>query len=323
MTHSADRRWLPLNALRAFEGVAKYNSFTAAASALLISPSALSRHVAGLEKYLGTALFDRRPNALVLTKAGKKLLPVVMRSLDQLGHAIDVRRSESSSIRTLRVQMPPSFAAKIVAPYLGQFRRAAPDVEIDLLSLCEVGLPPIDLDVAVVYSKPRVVDMVADLLWIERFSLLCSPGVACRFADGDLVGLLNSTELIHVRVAELPRYHVWNLFAREHDIPTSTVERGLIFDTAVLAAEYLLSGEGIALLDQRLFAEHLRNGQLTRPIETEFDIGYGYYVLTHADALTDEAVASFRAWLIGQATIEGYGPTRLSTTQAKTNAGVG
>ena len=29
-----DRRWLPLNALRAFEGVAKHASFTAAANAL-------------------------------------------------------------------------------------------------------------------------------------------------------------------------------------------------------------------------------------------------------------------------------------------------
>ena len=37
-----DRRWLPLNALRAFEGVAKHGSFTAAANALLISQSALS-----------------------------------------------------------------------------------------------------------------------------------------------------------------------------------------------------------------------------------------------------------------------------------------
>ena len=33
---SFDRRWLPLNALRAFEGVAKHSSFTAAANALLL-----------------------------------------------------------------------------------------------------------------------------------------------------------------------------------------------------------------------------------------------------------------------------------------------
>ena len=54
-----DRRWLPLNALRAFEGVAKHGSFTAAANALLISQSALSRHVIALERLTGVQLFER------------------------------------------------------------------------------------------------------------------------------------------------------------------------------------------------------------------------------------------------------------------------
>jgi DNA-binding transcriptional LysR family regulator len=76
---SIDRRWLPLNALRAFEGVAKHLSFTAAANALLISQSALSRHVIALEKLIGAQLFERRPHASVLTKAGQLLLPAVMR----------------------------------------------------------------------------------------------------------------------------------------------------------------------------------------------------------------------------------------------------
>jgi cytochrome d ubiquinol oxidase subunit II len=48
-----DRRWLPLNALRAFEGVARYGSFTSAASALSIAQSALSRHVISLENLIG------------------------------------------------------------------------------------------------------------------------------------------------------------------------------------------------------------------------------------------------------------------------------
>src|ERR1700709_1119064 len=84
-----DRRWLPLNALRAFEGVAKHLSFTAAANALLISQSALSRHVNALEKLLGAQLFERRPHSLVLTKAGQHLLPAVMKSFDRLQYALD------------------------------------------------------------------------------------------------------------------------------------------------------------------------------------------------------------------------------------------
>jgi LysR family glycine cleavage system transcriptional activator len=147
-----DRRWLPLNALRAFEGVAKHLSFTAAANALLISQSALSRHVIALEKLIGVQLFERRPHALVLTKAGQHLLPAVMKSFDRLEYALDDIRNEGTpALRTLRVQMPPSFAVHLAVPILRDFRRAAADVEIDLVSPYGVGPPPSDVDVAVVY----------------------------------------------------------------------------------------------------------------------------------------------------------------------------
>src|SRR3981081_4599604 len=103
-----DRRWLPLNALRAFEGVAKHGSFTAAANALLISQSALSRHVIALERLTGVQLFERRPHALTLTKAGQHLLPAVVKSFDRLEYALHDRRNDGGADqRTLRGQRPP------------------------------------------------------------------------------------------------------------------------------------------------------------------------------------------------------------------------
>src|ERR1700678_1047940 len=130
-----DRRWLPLNALRAFEGVAQHLSFTAAANALLISQSALSRHVIALEKLIGVQLFERRPHSLVLTKAGQHLLPAVMKSFDRLQYALDDIRNEGTpAVRALRVQMPPSFAVHLAVPILRDFNRAAAEVELDLVS---------------------------------------------------------------------------------------------------------------------------------------------------------------------------------------------
>src|SRR5580692_9282059 len=100
-----DRRWLPLNALRAFEAVAKHGSFTAAANALLISQSALSRHVMAVETLIGVQLFDRRPHSLTLTSAGEHLLPAVIKSLDGLELALNaVRKQDTPTLRTLRVQ---------------------------------------------------------------------------------------------------------------------------------------------------------------------------------------------------------------------------
>ena len=294
-----DRRWLPLNALRAFEGVAKHSSFTAAANALLISQSALSRHVIALEKLIGAQLFERKPHALVLTKAGQHLLPAVMKSFDRLEYALDdIRNEGASALRTLRVQMPPSFAVHLAVPILRDFRRTAAEVEIDLVSPYGVGPPPSDVDVAVVYSKPTVTDLVRDLLWPVRQSVLCHPTVAERHKGKSLAEFIDSNELVHVRISDQPRHHLWTQFARQSNLNALNVERGLVFDTAVLAVQYALSGEGIALVDNYLFGDYIRTGRLVKPFDNSLDDGYGYYLITHPEALSDTAIALFRSWLI-------------------------
>jgi DNA-binding transcriptional LysR family regulator len=294
-----DRRWLPLNALRAFEGVAKHGSFTAAANALLISQSALSRHVIALERLTGVALFERRPHALTLTKAGQHLLPAVVKSFDRLEYALDDIRNDGAPMqRTLRVQMPPSFAVQLAVPILRDFRRASSEVDIDLVSPYGVGPPLGDVDIAVVYSRPTVTDLVTDLLWPVRLSVLCHPNIAAAHRGKELAEFIAANEIVHVRLADLPRHHLWTQFARQVGIEPVRMERGLVVDTAVLAAQYALGGQGIALVDTNLFGEELRAGHLVRPFDVTLDDGYGYYLITHPEGLADTAIALFRSWLI-------------------------
>jgi DNA-binding transcriptional LysR family regulator len=302
------RRWLPLNALRAFEGVAKHGSFTAAANALLISQSALSRHVIALETLIGAQLFERRPHSLTLTNAGQHLLAAVMKSFDRLEYALDDIRNEGTpTLRTLRVQMPPSFAVHLAVPILRDFRVACSEVEIDLVSPYGVGPPLNDVDVAVVYSKPMVTDLITDLLWPAHLSVLCHPQLAARHAGKDLAAFIAANEIIHVRLAELPRHHIWAQFVRQTGIGPLNIERGLVFDTALLAVQYALSGEGIALVDTNLFSEEIRAGRLVKPFDITFDEGYGYYLITHPEALSDTAIALFRSWLIERFSIPAAG----------------
>jgi DNA-binding transcriptional LysR family regulator len=297
------RRWLPLNALRAFEAVAKHGSFTAAANALQVSQSALSRHVMAVETLIGVQLFDRRPHALTLTKAGEHLLPAVISSLDGLELALNnVRRQDTPTLRTLRVQMPPSFATHVAVPILRDFRRASAEIEIDVVSPYGVGPPLADVDVAVVYSKPMVTDLVTDLLWPVHLSVLCHPQLLSQQGAADLATFISANEIIHVRLNDLPRHHLWTQFVRHLGLSALNVERGLVFDTAMLAVEYALGGDGIALVDINLFNEHVRTERLVRPFDIVFDEGYGYYLLTQPEALSDPAIASFRSWLIERLT---------------------
>jgi len=294
-----NRRWLPLNALRAFEGVAKHGSFTAAANALFISQSALSRHVLSIEKLIGTQLFERKPHALVLTKSGQHLLSAVSKSFDRLEYALDDIKNEGAPAkRTLRVQMPPSFAAHFAVPIMRDFRNEIGDVEIDLVSPYGVGAPPSDVDVAVVYSKPAVSEFITDLLWPVRLSILCHPDLAQRHRGKDMAEFIAANEIIHVRINKLPRHHLWSEFVRQEGLNSLDVDRGIVFDTASLAVQYALSGEGLALVDTHLFASDLAAGKLVRPFEASLDDGFGYYLITHPDGLGDAAVALFRSWLI-------------------------
>ncbi|MBV9345553.1 MAG: LysR family transcriptional regulator [Gammaproteobacteria bacterium] len=316
--NTIDRRWLPLNALRAFEGVAKHGSFTAAANALLISQSALSRHVIALERLTGVQLFERRPHALTLTKAGQHLLPAVVKSFDRLEYALDDIRNEGAPMqRTLRVQMPPSFALQLAVPILRDFRRTSSEVDIDLVSPYGVGPPLGDVDVAVVYSRPAVTELVSDLLWPVRLTLLCHPAVAAAHRGKELGAFIEANEIVHVRIAEQARHHAWGEFVREQGLPGLNIERGLVFDTALLAAQYVMGGQGIALVDPRLFEEELAEGRLVRPFAATFDDGFGYYLTTHPEGLGDTAIALFRSWLIerfGRRAVPSSPPVQLAVS---------
>jgi DNA-binding transcriptional LysR family regulator len=293
------RRWLPLNALRAFEGVARNGSFTAAAHALFISQSALSRHVLSLEKLIGTQLFERKPHGLVLTKAGQHLVTSVSRSFDRLEYALDdIMNDAAPTQRTLRVQIPPSFAAYHAVPIMRDFRREISDVEIDLVSPYGVGPPASDVDVAVVYSKPTVSEAISDLLWPVHLAVLCHPDVRKAHAGKDLADFIEANEIVHVRINDLPRHHMWSEFVRRAGIRPVNIDRGMVFDTAVLAVQYAASGEGLALVDANLFADELAKGRLVKPFDATLDDGYGYYLITHPDGLGDTAIAFFRSWLI-------------------------
>ena len=292
-----DRRWLPLNALRAFEAVGQRLNFTAGAQSLGVSQSAISRHVISLEALLGAQLFERRPQGLTLTAAGAALLPVVAKSFDRMEQSLNGIVSEKAGPRTLRLHLPPSFAQLLAVPMLNDLRRECPGVTLDVSSPGTVGAPPQDVDAAVVYARPQGGTHVSNLLWMVQVTPVCHPGLAGQARAAGLAIFLETAELLHVRLEREPRHMLWESFVRQAGLQVD-VGRGVSFDTACLAAQCALSGEGVALLDTRLFARELAEGTLVAPFETVLEDGYGYFLNVHPEDLADPAVAAFRSWII-------------------------
>jgi DNA-binding transcriptional LysR family regulator len=294
-----NRRWLPLNALRAFDAVGQHLSFTGGAAALSVSQSAMSRHVIGLEELLGKQLFDRDTPKLTLTVAGAELLPVVSKCFDRLEQTMNGIRDDRVATRALRIHIPPSLLQQLVLPMLHDFRTLHPEVRIDVSSAHVTGLPATNLDMAIVFDRPNVDDQVTDLLWNVRVAPLCSPQTAAASAGMSLEAFLASQELLHVKLDDEPRDLLWATFARQCGLSVAT-DGGLAFDTAIAAAQYAMTADGAFLGDFDMFAQELADGRLVMPYEMAVDDGYGYYLKLHADDLADPAIAVFRSWLINR-----------------------
>lgn len=116
--------------LRTFVTVAECGSFSAAASRLGYTQSAVSQHIAALESDLGTPLLRRRP--VVPTPSGERLLehagPILLR-LDAA--RADVRRTVAEPPSRLTVAASP-LAARSLASRLAEVRRLHPGTELAL-----------------------------------------------------------------------------------------------------------------------------------------------------------------------------------------------
>ena len=149
--------------LRAFRAVAECGSFTRAAAALDVTPSALSQTVQQLESQLGTRLLQRTTRRVGLTEAGHDMLQRVVPALNELDLALDAVRQHGDRPRgTVRLTVPGVVSRAIIEPMLGEFMARWPDVQLDIR--VEDGLTDLvaaGLDAGIRLGESLQRDMVA------------------------------------------------------------------------------------------------------------------------------------------------------------------
>lgn len=91
--------------LKEFVTLASYLKLTSAARELYMSPSTLSQHIAGLEKEVGTELFDRLNNGLSLTPQGEAALEHAQKILFEY-EALLKDCARISREKVVRINMP-------------------------------------------------------------------------------------------------------------------------------------------------------------------------------------------------------------------------
>jgi DNA-binding transcriptional LysR family regulator len=105
--------------LESFVRSAECGSFSEAARRLAVTPAAVSRNVAMLERNLGVRLFHRSTRKLVLTEAGESFRLAIAGNLEGIQHAIaGIAMQGGEPAGLLKVSMPPTFGISHVLPLL-------------------------------------------------------------------------------------------------------------------------------------------------------------------------------------------------------------
>ena len=119
--------------MQVFVRVATLGSFSAAARALGLSQTMVTKHVAALEDRLGIKLLHRSTRKLVLTEGGRNYLTACERILAEIEEAEASASLDRIEPRgTLRLNVPLTFGFRQVVPALTEFSRLYPAVSFDL-----------------------------------------------------------------------------------------------------------------------------------------------------------------------------------------------
>jgi len=116
----------------AFEAAARHGSFARAAEELALTEGAVSRQIARLEAFLGTALFDRVGNRVRLAPNGTRYAVQVREVLDRLERDSQYLMGQPMDGTSLDIAVLPTFAVRWLIPRLKGFQERHPNITLHL-----------------------------------------------------------------------------------------------------------------------------------------------------------------------------------------------
>lgn len=291
----------PLRALRAFEAAARHLSFAQAAAELGVTPGAISHQIKALEDWLGALLFHRLTRALRLTEAGEAALPLLTEGFDRLADGagrMQARKDEN----LLTISVSPGFGSLWLVPRLDRFRRQHPDVEVRIDGTDRlVDIANGEADVAIRYGPGGYSGAQSHRLFAMRATPVCSPNLLSHGPTIQTPEDLANHTLLHVEWKEAEgSWRTWLLAAGAKDIDPF---KGPRFTKEEMAVRAALDGEGIALIGDRMAADHLASGRLVRPFNADLStpLVFAYFLLSPFERQDDPKIIGFRDWLLAEA----------------------
>ncbi len=295
-----------LNALRAFEAVARHLSLTRAAEELHVTPAAVSHQIKALEADLGLPLLRRARREFFLTEAAQAGLPALREAFDLLGEAVERMRSERPD-RLLTISVLPSFAVSWLVPRLSRFKAQHPEIDVRLDTTDRVvDLRREAIDLGIRFGAGDYPGLQVDRLLDEEIFPVCSPALLDGPHPLRTPEDLRHHTLLHVDwtpfIEETSDWKLWLMAAGLEQVVD--VSRGPRFSHTNLALQAATHGQGVVIGSRALAEDDLAAGRLVRPFGMSVPVNFCYFVVTTPAAARLPKVAAFKDWLLGEAADE-------------------
>ena len=233
--------------LALFVRSAALGSFSKAAREVNLLPGQASAAIGRLERELDIRLFARSTRSLRLTEEGKRYLPFAQDALQALRDGMEGMRGDTACLSgTLQIAAPSDFGRNQLLPWITEFRRAHPQLDIQLLvsdQVADVFRDPVD--VALRYGQIDDASFIAlPIAPANRRVLVASPGYLARHGRPASLDALAGHNCLQYRLRGRT-YDRWS-FSCAEGARVIQVSGCLVSDDADVVRRWAVAGEGIA-----------------------------------------------------------------------------
>lgn len=250
-----------------FSLLARQPSLAAASQLLSVTPPAVSRRLAALEKRLGVRLLNRTTRRLSLTPEGERYLEdgeQILRDIEQLERSLSASRDTPRGL--LRINATFGFGRRHLAPLISDFVKTWPDVEIILqLSDRPLDLTEHALDIGIRFGAPPDSRVLARKIAANRRLLCAAPAYLAQQGEPLQPRDLQAHRCIVIRENERA-FNNWQLTDGKQQTMIK-VRSPLAVNHGEIAVDWALAGHGIVLRSEWDVAGFLRSGALVRVLD--------------------------------------------------------
>jgi DNA-binding transcriptional LysR family regulator len=252
--------------LESFVKSADSGGFSTAARRLSLTPAAVSRNVAMLERNLGVRLFHRSTRKLTLTEAGERFLHAIRNNLDELQAAIaSVATDRGEPAGVLKVSLSLTFGVDYILPLLPEFLRRYPNVRPDWqFETRQVDLIAEGIDAAIgggIELAPGVVSRTLAPLHIIAVAAPDYLKGQAPPADPSGLAAFDGIVMRSMQTGRVRQRIMRNVAGDEMVVPLKAT---MAFDDPEAMCRAALLGLGVTLIAVPHALPHLENGRLVR-----------------------------------------------------------